>query len=285
MGRNREQNTRVRPISVVVIVEGYCDELVLHAPLTEAFKAKYGPNTQVLFTRYCNDPLRERRHGYDNQNYWGGDMTATSGIHPGNINTLLSKCAIQPVIEASSGVYLRDVAEVIHIIDTDGAYIPDEQVVLVEPLRRLSHPIYRDNSIETDAPVMLRQRNANKRGNIAALLNYQRDGLDIMLLHRGQKRQRTVPYSLFYFSCNLEHITINQRNVALEKLRLAHEFRSLFSDSLEKFLSFLKNDDAAIKDMSLEESWELLKEGSNSLKRLTNIGLLFKRLLGDNVFD
>ena len=37
--------------------------------------------------------------------------------------------------------------------------------------------------------------------------------------------------------------------------------------------------------MSYQESWDMLKEGNNSLSRFTNIGLLLKEVVGDNVFD
>ena len=124
------------------------------------------------------------------------------------------------------------------------------------------------------------------------LLAFQKDGFSIQNFvdtghgNKPTTKPHTVPYALYYFSCNLDHFTVNDRNLdRYTKVYRADIFARQYGNSVGDFVGFLKNDTAAIKDLSYEDSWAMLKRGNNSLGRYTNISLLLKSLLGDDIFN
>lgn len=276
----RESKSKPRRQVVLIIVEGQSDENALLLPLTEAFEAKYGDDVIVRFARIKNDDDSE-----------GGDITSRNGVQPDKLQMLMNKLIIMPCLDENS-LMPKYVTEIVHIVDVDGIYIDDAQVVAAETEIPLQHPVYEDSLIHANDPVKLRERNTRKRANIEMLLGYQKDGFPIQNFYdtgHGNKattKAHTVPYSLYYFSCNLDHFIVNDRNLnSYLKVHSADLFARRYGNSLNDFIGYLQNEDSAIKSMSYQESWDMLKEGNNSLCRFTNIGLLLKVVVNDNVFD
>ena len=106
---------------VFIIVEGPSDETALGVPLSRYFT---GSSVYVDIIH--------------------GDMTTKYGINPLNIRKHLMK---KVKSYADRNHYKRDdFLRVIQIIDTDGAYIPDANIVCDESADR---PVYTDTSIMT----------------------------------------------------------------------------------------------------------------------------------------
>ena len=73
----------------------------------------------------------------------------------------------------------------------------------------------------------IEQRNEMKASNAKILM-----ANDHFSIHRLR-----IPYQLFYFSTNLEHVLWNERNeIATEKVQKADEFMESLSSSIEEFL-------------------------------------------------
>lgn len=280
MAKRESKSSKPRRQVVMVIVEGQSDENALYVPLTEAFEAKYGEDVNVLFARIKNEDDTE-----------GGDITSRSGVYPDKLQMLMNKLIVMPCLDDYS-LMPKYITEIVHIIDVDGVYIDDTQVLAADADTPLQHPTYEDAYILANDPDKIRERNARKRDNIDALLAFQKDGFPIQNFvdtGRGNKattKIHTVPYSLYYFSCNLDHFTVNDRNLdRYTKVYSADLFARRYGNSVDDFAGFLRNDPAAIKDLSYEESWTMLTQGNNSLGRYTNISLLLKSLLGEDIFD
>ena len=85
-------------------------------------------------------------------------------------------------------------------------------------------------------------------------------------------------YKLFYFSRNLEHVLFNEPNPKQEtKVYNVEKFNSSLNEPLETYLSqFLPTlENETDLDTQYKESWIFIKERNNSLKRYTNVPLLF----------
>lgn len=276
----RESKSKPRRQVVLIIVEGQSDENALLLPLTEAFEAKYGDDVIVHFARIKNDDDSE-----------GGDITSRNGVQPDKLQMLMNKLVIMPCLDENS-LMPKYVTEIVHIVDIDGIYVDDAQVVAADTEIPLEHPVYEDTLIRANDPVKLRERNVRKRANIEMLLQFQKEGFPIQNFYdtgygnKATTKVHTVPYSLYYFSCNLDHFIVNDRNLdSYLKVYSADLFARKYGNSLNDFIEYIRTEDSAVKSMSYQESWDMLKEGNNSLSRFTNIGLLLKEVVGDNVFD
>lgn len=275
----RESKNKPRRQVVLIIVEGQSDENALLLPLTEAFEAKYGDDVIVHFARIKNDDDSE-----------GGDITSRNGVQPDKLQMLMNKLIIMPCLDENS-LMPKYVTEIVHIVDIDGIYVDDTQVVAADNDIPLEHPVYEDTLIRANDPVKLRERNIRKRANIEMLLRFQKEGFPIQNFfdtghgNKATTKVHTVPYSLYYFSCNLDHFIVNDRNLdSYLKVYSADLFARKYGNSLDDFIGYLRNEDTAIKSISYSESWDLLKIGNNSLGRFTNISLLLKSLVGKDIF-
>ena len=87
------------------------------------------------------------------------------------------------------GLQRSDIKTVIQLTDTDGCFIPDEYIIEDESL---SHIEYTEDCIRTPFPLSIQQRNSKRRRNILTLISHR--------LLKGK-----LPYSIYYFSRNIEH--------------------------------------------------------------------------------
>ncbi len=218
---------------VFVIVEGISDQTALAAIMSKLIKTE---SVIVEFTR--------------------GDITTENGVSPSNIIAKIGN-----FIREYSKKYsykASDFLEVIHIIDTDGAFIGDDKVVEDD----YSEPFYDSDLIKTANCKNIQDRNQRKVANIKRLLTLP-------------KVWGSIPYSIYFFSCNLEHVLHGDANVKWEeKDKLASKFALKYRKNPEGFLLFIKDDEFAIKKSYLD-SWKYIEEGENSLKRYTNVNLIF----------
>ena len=182
-----------------------------------------------------------------------GDLTTTKGNIKNKIADEIRRFA------DSNHLKKTHFQEVIHIIDMDGAYIPDSAVV--EDASAAS-PVYSINEIRTCNPEAIKARNKDKRKNL--------DIIQSLTSVWGD-----VQYHAYYMSCNLEHVLHNKLNCTdEEKEKLAFEFAKKYKDDVQEFISFITNSDFAVRG-TYPETWKFIRTENNSLERHTNLGLCF----------
>jgi len=92
-----------------------------------------------------------------------------------------------------------------------------------------------------------------------------------------------VPYQLFYFSTNLEHVLWNERNeIPTEKVHKADNFMENLTSTIEEYLSeFLPVSQELPYREKMKKSWAFLVDDCHSLQRGTNVPLLFEMIKSD----
>lgn len=258
-----------REKNIIILIEGPSERTVFGIAIPEMYES-IGADYNVHFALLYEDCEEIR-----------GDITSKFGVTPETIEGLISKLYIGRVLEEKK-FYARDISEIIHIIDLDGAYIPDDNIVQGDNPNNVDRPFYTENSIINQSVQNIVDRNARKRANIDALLSLPQGKIKVWHNPDNPKsKQSLVPYSLYYFSSNMDHFIHHDANLpnSQDKFHLAEIFRNGFIDNTADYVSFFTGDPDAAGDMSYEESWTFIREpGLNSLARHTNIDLLFKRL-------
>lgn len=151
-----------------------------------------------------------------------------------------------------------DILKIVHIIDSDGAFIPPERVICAGK----EHAVYKETSIETLSVDSLRSRNEMKTAAAQALSK----------LSHVEK----IPYAFYYFSRNIEHVLHNRADSlsSREKRIFSESFENTYADRPEEFIAFIQSREVAVRG-SYSKTWEYIFRGTNSLKRGTNFGLFF----------
>lgn len=216
---------------VVFIVEGISDETALAAILNKLLSAD-----QVHFEIvHC-------------------DITTEKGTSPINILRRIG----DRIRDISTRNYFlhQDFLEVVHLVDMDGAYIPDEAIK--EICKADAGIIYKDDCIEVDHVVRIIKRNEQKRANIDRLIN-------------NPSVWKDIPYSVYFFSSNLDHVIHHNANMPdILKVTRATTFAFRYLNNLEGFLSFFNDLDISV-GANYHDSWACIRSDLNSLKRGSNL--------------
>lgn len=238
------------PKVILFIVEGESDEIILSDYLDLLFKTE-----EVVIDVQRGDIL--------------SDLDRNDNI----------KITLTDVIKAymdKSKITAKDIFHIFQITDADGCYIDDSKIVVNTSLS--TKTLYESKRISVISPQQktnIERRNKKKKKNINILstLNY----VTANKIH--------LPYKIYYFSTNLEHVTMNERNEDMNrKNSSAEDFIDNLTISLEEFLweySEIKKEN--INSDSYKDSWNILKNEEKSLERLTNVPLLFE-LIKDTKF-
>lgn len=152
-----------------------------------------------------------------------------------------------------------DFKEIIHLVDMDGAYIPDDNVI--EDTSAIK-PIYSLTEIRSCNKRGIKLRNERKSDNINRLCSH--------------KEIWDIPYRVFYMSCNLDHVLYNKLNSADdEKETDSFKFAKFYKDKIPEFLSFISKSEFSVMN-GYKESWDYIKQDLHSLERHTNLGICFE---------
>lgn len=185
-----------------------------------------------------------------------GDITTEKLVNSSNILNHITEIIKKSLKEYK--LQKTDLLRVIHLVDTDGAFVPESAVVFDANHER---PCYSETEIRTAYPESLILRNQKKKANLTKLHNTQ--------FIWG------VPYSVFYMSCNLDHALYNKINLTdEEKEREALQFARKFKNDIPAFIGFIHDSSFSVVGDYLS-SWAYIKQGMHSLERHTNIGLCF----------
>ena len=218
---------------IYIIVEGPSDEVALGAILARIF------DTSKIYVEIMRC-----------------DITTKTGNTPSNI---ISKIGNQIKKYAADNHYNKQhFQEIIHLVDTDGAYIASSLVV--ENLE-LSDHIYKSDRIEAPNAKGIIDRNIQKSANMNKLFNTS----NIWGLR----------YRVYYMSSNLDHVLHDKQNSTnLEKENDAYCFAKKYKNDTTAFLSYISSSEFSVGGNYID-SWNFIKDGANSLNRHTNLGIHF----------
>lgn len=185
-----------------------------------------------------------------------GDITSSKGIRLDNIvskiGTLIKRYA------ASNHYTYKDFQEIIHIVDTDGVYSHDSCVIEDVSCEKV---MYYTQEIRCNDQKAIIQRNKVKSSILDRLIT--------------QKFVWKVSYSVYYMSCNLDHVLYNKQNSTdEEKENKAYAFALRYKNDIHGFLSFISKSSFSV-NTNYKDSWNFIKEESRSLQRYSNISLAF----------
>ncbi len=186
------------------------------------------------------------------------DITADFNSNCQNIIRKIDN-EVKKFIAQNNGLKKTDIKEIIHIVDTDGAFIKSD-FVLEDATKEKT--FYTETSILTNKRDLIVERNERK----SSILNK---------LHQTNHIGK-IGYKVYFFSCNLEHVLHNSQNTSFKKKSLySYEFVDRYVNEEQKFVDFLNSDDFATPG-DYKESWDFIKEDCNSLNRYCNFHLYFK---------
>lgn len=153
---------------------------------------------------------------------------------------------------------LNDIYKVIHLIDTDGAFIPDQDVIYHNDELIL----YTFNSIKTAHVDKVIRKNNLKKKVCEKLVE--------------TKKIHNIPYRIYFVSCNLDHVLYNEQNLNPSiKVQKALDLADEFYDNERKFIELIESD-VVMNYPTYQESWTGIFNNKNSLRRSTNFNLYFK---------
>ncbi len=230
---------------IIVLVEGQSDETLLYERLRELYRG-----CEIRFEIQRGDIF------YDNKN---GSKS---------IKSIIGDC-VKEIVQRRK-YKKKDIIGVIHIMDTDGCFIPDIQVVVDE-----------SQGMKTFYETDCRKVDSEKQKNNIMLRNSTRSTNVNTMTSVESIVSKTYKYQIYYFSRNLEHVILDEPNpiqdTKEENIEIFLERIEEEDISLEQYLStyFSGVVGTSYKD-EYRESWDHIKSGTNSLKRSSNVPLMFE---------
>ncbi len=266
---------------VCFCVDGESDIDALQTQFEDLFDEIGGDNINVKF-RYSD---------FQKQNH--GDITTLKGVEPQNVEQMIYKYYFKQQ-DKSSDLGWNDLTYIIHIIDIDGAYVDDEDILLfndeeeelAKKLRNNGKPkkaLYMDDHLavknefvpQQESPIqMMCNRNKRKRQIIDYLLS----------LDELSAKNKKIKYELYYFSSNLDHFLYGDANLSSsQKMSKASEFSRKYGDG-ESLSEFFRNSEYSTK-YDYSKSWTALRKGNVSLSRGSNLNLLIEKIRNSSLED
>lgn len=224
---------------VIVVVEGESDEALLVQRLRELYS-----DHEIRFESQHGDIFYDQDRDQDIKKVVG--------------------TALKAVMQKRK-FHERDIVAVVHLVDTDGCLIPDDLVSI--DTSQTAKTFYTIESIKVSDP---EQRRRIIRRN-------QRRSRDIRIMHGvSHVLGGKIPYQLYYFSRNLEHVIFDEPNPAEERVKAVEDFVCGLEEPLEVFLSrYLPKLEGTDYQSRYRESWRAISIATRSLARGTNVPLLF----------
>lgn len=220
---------------VFVIVEGPSDETALGITLNQVF------DKESIYVHIMH-----------------GDITTRNGVTSQNV---VSKIGNEIKAYAKSNHYKpADFKQIIHIVDTDAAYLLEDKIIEDAENDELS---YQDDGIHTNDKEKVIFRNKQKTENLFRL--------------RSCGNVWGVPYRVYYMSCNLDHVLYGKRNSSdEEKEQDAYNFAKLYKNDVEAFLKYMCDSTFSVKG-DFTESWEFIEKDMHSIERYTNLPIALEK--------
>lgn len=243
---------------ILFIVEGETDQNALERPIAHMLE-EIDESLEITF-------LWEK-----------GDFTGDLRHHPDNILKKITKFYLDPFFSGNPRYYPKDIVRVIHLIDTDGCFISNDNLKLWTG-EEVKLPRYEPPYIYHKNLVFLRNRNANKSSNIQFLLG--QTNLKI--------RQKNPPYEAYYFSCNMDHCLSGADNLNIserEKIEAAECFADAHESDSKLFLDTMKLCMPPLDEPTYDTTWDFIMQGENSINRYSNLYIGLQKLIDDFTAD
>lgn len=170
----------------------------------------------------------------------------------------------------------KDFYKVVHIIDSDAAFIPDSQILDMGRSPAFSGSDCRvfydpEQGIWTRNTEDMIRRNHLKQAKVDKLRN---------LPHV----YRSVPYEIYYMSMNLEHVFYDQPNASREeKVKWADEKQAELMKDPQSLVRFFASPHIALAGTDYQKSWDFIETADHSLKRCSNFNIFFDRAGQDGI--
>jgi hypothetical protein len=188
----------------------------------------------------------------------GGDITSDRYSNSANAIKKVNE-HIKSFLTKELGINKKDIIQIVHLIDTDGAYIEEDKIKTGE----VQEFLYSETEIIANSVERVVERNNRKQQVI--------NRLSLCPKISG------IPYSMYYFSCNLEHVLHNEINLADDlKIEYAEKFADSYYKVESKFIDFIQEEELAVKG-DYKKTWEFIKLNGNSLKRYSNFHIFFEQ--------
>lgn len=150
----------------------------------------------------------------------GGDITSDYRTAKG-IAARIGECVKKHCTEQKYGK--ENISEVVLLTDMDGAYLDTTSVFKDASY---NDPYYDANRILCKDPKRINISHSFKQQNLNRIIS-----LPFVCTN--------IPFSVYFFSCNLDHVMCNNANLTdREKLIEAEAFRKRFSNDTEGFVVF-----------------------------------------------
>jgi len=227
---------------ILFIVEGATDKESLGGIINELIQSK-----SIAFHITC------------------GDITSDFYSKPSNIVSKVHEHIKHFLNTNGIGIRKKDIRQIVHLIDTDGTYVDSEQIQVNANLNEF---VYTESAIVAKSKEKVIERNDRKKLNVDRLAFCPKIA--------------TIPYCMYYFSCNLEHVLHDEINVPdEEKTEYAQDFSDQYEGIESEFVDFIRDGQFAVKG-EYRETWEFIRRNGNSLKRFCNFHLFFQDIVHFN---
>lgn len=155
--------------------------------------------------------------------------------------------------------HTRDFMQIIHIVDMDGVYIPNEAIIKAD----VEEVQYDEERIQAKNIELIMERN-KKKGEILYKL-------------RKTGKIHEISYKIYFNSCNLEHVLYGElKNFSdEEKEILSDDFAERYDGRVEEFIAFISESSVAVLG-TYQKTWDYIEQDKNSLHRHSNMHLIFK---------
>lgn len=208
------------------------------AALEKIFKRIYRKNKNIIF-KFTN-----------------GDISSDFEVTKDNVEGKIYDKVLE--VMRDTKITKSDLFQIVQVFDTDGTYISDDAIIKGDTKEFL----YSEKNICCVDVQKVIERNTHKR--------------DVMEYLLSIKNIRSIPYTMYFMSCNLDHALYNKINLDKDdKQRYADQFYEKFIGKEYMFIEFLKTDVVNGVPNSLPESWKYIKQGVHSLERHTNLHIYF----------
>ncbi len=148
---------------------------------------------------------------------------------------------------------------IIHIVDTDGVYIPEIDIKEAD----VEKAQYYEDHIDVK--------------NAKAIVNRNRRKGAILYKLRKTGKINGIPYRIYFNSCNLEHVLYDELKdfTDEEKQILSDDFADKYDGKVNEFIEFISDNQIAVPG-TFQKTWDYIEKDRNSLNRHSNMHLIFE---------